>query len=366
MPAQDWHEACPDCQRDGCQDTNRLEQGEACGRDMRKPADHLGMTCPSRYLEKSFKQKQNNFDTIEYKIGEIFGEIKNKIQSGYSLREIINIIDTLSFGNNKDKHELSSLYEDRIQNMGNTGRNGGEYYTPRPLIRTIIKTVQPKIEKTIYDGAVGSAGFLIEAYDYLKANNNLSTAQLETLQKHTLYGKEKKPLPYIIATMNTSDQSLFPMDSAFKRRWDTKYFPIDYADANKARLVLTPSESYPWGCVLQILNDYIKKETESANKTIGNRFIDFSRTENKIEYNTFRDKVLFFLFSDVFKDNVDFAKYFFGEKYENPYMFFEDLCEHDDVGIVRRFIKKLDKKDILNVTEPTQDQDEKVTTEQTE
>lgn len=151
---------------------------------------------------KSFKQKQNNFDTIEYKIGEIFGEIKNKIQSGYSLREIINIVDTISFGNNKDKHELSSLYEDRIQNMGNTGRNGGEYYTPRPLIRTIIKTVQPKIGKTIYDGAVGSAGFLIEAYDYLKANNKLSTTQLETLQKRTLYGKEKKPLPYIIATMN--------------------------------------------------------------------------------------------------------------------------------------------------------------------
>ncbi len=151
---------------------------------------------------KSFKQKQTNFDTVEYKIGEIFGEIKNKIQSGYALREIINIIDTIPFDNNKDKHELSSLYEDRIKNMGNTGRNGGEYYTPRPLIRTIIKTVQPKIGKTIYDGAVGSAGFLIEAYEYLKNNNKLSTTQFEILQKRTLYGKEKKPLPYIIATMN--------------------------------------------------------------------------------------------------------------------------------------------------------------------
>lgn len=151
---------------------------------------------------KRFKEEQHDFNTIEYKIGEIFGEIKNKIQSGYALREIIDIIDKMPFGNNKDKHELSSLYEDKIKNMGNTGRNGGEYYTPRPLIRTIIKTVNPKIGKTIYDGAVGSAGFLIEAYDYLKANNKLSTTQLEKLQKHTLYGKEKKPLPYIIATMN--------------------------------------------------------------------------------------------------------------------------------------------------------------------
>lgn len=151
---------------------------------------------------KSFKQKQNDFNTIEYKIGEIFGEIKNKIQSGYALREIIDIIDLLPFGKNKDKHELSSLYEDKIKNMGNTGRNGGEYYTPRPLIRTIIKTVNPQIGKTIYDGAVGSAGFLIEAYEYLKNNNKLTTKQLEFLQKKTLFGKEKKPLPYIIATMN--------------------------------------------------------------------------------------------------------------------------------------------------------------------
>lgn len=151
---------------------------------------------------KSFKQKQNDFNTIEYKIGEIFGEIKNKIQSGYALREIIDIIDLLPFGKNKDKHELSSLYEDKIKNMGNTGRNGGEYYTPRPLIRTIIKTVNPQIGKTIYDGAVGSAGFLIEAYEYLKNKNKLTTKQLEFLQKKTLFGKEKKPLPYIIATMN--------------------------------------------------------------------------------------------------------------------------------------------------------------------
>ena len=163
---------------------------------------------------------------------------------------------------------------------------------------------------------------------------------------------------YIIATMNTSDQSLFPMDSAFKRRWDTKYFPIDYVDANAASLVLSSSERYPWGTVLQILNDYIKKETESANKTIGNRFIDFERTDNVIDYLTFRDKVLFFLFSDVFKDNVDFAKFFFGDKYEKPYLFFEDLCEHEDLGIIRKFIKRLDVENKLSIDLSTQDQKE--------
>lgn len=151
---------------------------------------------------KSFKQKATSVDTIEYKIGEIFGEIKNKIQSGHSIREVIDSINELHFKSTKDKHELSSLYEDKIQNMGNAGRNGGEYYTPRPLIRAIIQTVKPKIGQTIYDGAVGSAGFLIEAFEYLNKSANLSVAHSKKLQKETLYGKEKKPLPYIIAIMN--------------------------------------------------------------------------------------------------------------------------------------------------------------------
>ncbi|HRG88922.1 MAG TPA: N-6 DNA methylase, partial [Chitinophagales bacterium] len=102
-----------------------------------------------------------------------------------------------------EKHELSSLYEEKIKRMGNAGRNGGEYYTPRPLIRTIIKVVAPELGKTIYDGAAGSAGFLCEAFDYLKENNkNRSTAQEKILQTKTFYGKEKKSLAYIIGIMN--------------------------------------------------------------------------------------------------------------------------------------------------------------------
>jgi type I restriction enzyme M protein len=85
--------------------------------------------------------------------------------------------------------------------MGNAGRNGGEYYTPRPLIKTIVKVVKPKIGDKIYDGAVGSAGFLVEAFEYLK-NNKLSVKDLEKLQTKTFYGKEKKSLAYIIGVMN--------------------------------------------------------------------------------------------------------------------------------------------------------------------
>jgi len=151
---------------------------------------------------KKFKTNAESADTIEYKIGEIFNELKNKIQSGYNLREVINLIDELRFRSHSEKHEMSHLYENKIKNMGNAGRNGGEYYTPRPLIKTIVKVVAPEIGNKIYDGAVGSAGFLCEAFEYLKTSKNLTTKDADTLQKKTFYGKEKKSLAYIIGTMN--------------------------------------------------------------------------------------------------------------------------------------------------------------------
>jgi type I restriction enzyme M protein len=150
-----------------------------------------------------FKQKASGPNTIEYKIGEIFGEIKNKIQSGYNLREIIDHVDELRFASQNEKHELSHLYEAKIKNMGNAGRNGGEYYTPRPLIRAIVRAVDPQIGEKIYDGAVGSAGFLCEAFNYLLASNpKRTTAQDKALQERTFYGKEKKSLAYVIGIMN--------------------------------------------------------------------------------------------------------------------------------------------------------------------
>jgi len=160
---------------------------------------------------KGFKQRAASPDTIEYKIGEIFGEIKNKFNSGYSLRDALELMDQLHFRSQKEKHELSHLYETKIKNMGNAGRNGGEYYTPRPLIRAMIKVIKPTLGETIYDGACGSAGFLCESHDYLryglehKANGTvteLTTSQLDTLQTATFYGKEKKSLAYVIAIMN--------------------------------------------------------------------------------------------------------------------------------------------------------------------
>ena len=150
----------------------------------------------------TFTERASGPDTIEYKIGEIYSNIKNKLQSGYTLRDVLELVDELDFGANVNQHELSSLYEVKIKNMGNAGRNGGEYYTPRPLIRAMIQVIDPQIGETIYDPAVGSAGFLCEAFDYMRAKPTLSTSDLETLQSSTFYGKEKKSLAYVIGIMN--------------------------------------------------------------------------------------------------------------------------------------------------------------------
>lgn len=148
-----------------------------------------------------FRERAESPDTIEYKIGEIFGEIKNKFRSGYSLRDALELIDGLRFRSQAEKHELSHLYEAKIRNMGNAGRNGGEYYTPRPLIRAMVKVIDPKIGERIYDGAAGSCGFLCESFDYMLPKAQ-STKDRDTLQKRTFYAKEKKSLAYVIGIMN--------------------------------------------------------------------------------------------------------------------------------------------------------------------
>ncbi len=151
------------------------------------------------YLQAFTEKYEPN--TIEYKVGIIFTNIKNKISSGYNLRDVIERVDELKFQTAENRHEMTQIYEDRLRQMGNAGRNGGEYYTPRPLIRTIVKSVAPSIGETVYDGACGSAGFLCEAYSYMhqKVTNS---AEEDTLQSRTFYGKELKGLAYIIAMMN--------------------------------------------------------------------------------------------------------------------------------------------------------------------
>ncbi len=154
------------------------------------------------YLQ-TLRDRADNHLSMEYKIGEIFSDLEFQIKDGYNLREIIETVDEMHFRSSEEQHELSELYEGHIQQMGNAGRNGGEYYTPRPLIRAMVEVLDPKAGEVIYDPACGSGGFLVEAFKYiLDKSDNLSTKDMEFLQSKAFIGKEKKGLPFIIANMH--------------------------------------------------------------------------------------------------------------------------------------------------------------------
>lgn len=147
----------------------------------------------------------------------------------------------------------------------------------------------------------------------------------------------------ILATMNTSDQSLFPIDSAFKRRWEMEYVGVNFTDAGQFTVVIDETHKYSWAAILKGLNGYIKQEKHSTNKILGNRFVQADEN-NVITAVEFRDKVLFFLFNDVFKDEDEFRTSFFSG---NDKLYFEDLCEDNELTAhVINFIEKTCKAEI--------------------
>ncbi|HHF2869283.1 TPA: N-6 DNA methylase [Vibrio alginolyticus] len=141
--------------------------------------------------------------SFAYKIGAIFQYLDNKVASGHTLREVLDIIDTLNFQSSDEMFELSLVYEGLLQNMGDAGGYAGEFYTPRPVVRAMIKAIDPQAGQTIYDAAAGSCGFLVEAFDHLKAKKSaLSTEQWDFIQRDTFFGFEKTSLAYVMGMMN--------------------------------------------------------------------------------------------------------------------------------------------------------------------
>ena len=199
-------------------------------------------------------------NTIQAKIGEVFSELRCKFESGFSLRSAIQQVHKLSFGGEQNRHELSVLYEDKVKSMGNAGRNGGEYYTPRPLIKAMIQVLDPNIGETVYDPACGSAGFLCEAYTYLRTKQT-RTSDLSTLQNRSFYGKEKKSLPYVIAIMN---MILHGVQVPNIVRGNTLETPLsDIQPSNQYNIILA---NPPFGGKEndQIKNNFTYKNSETA------------------------------------------------------------------------------------------------------
>ncbi|ACV24092.1 class I SAM-dependent DNA methyltransferase [Methanocaldococcus fervens] len=139
------------------------------------------------------------------KVAQIFMEISgNKMKSPYNLMDVIEKIDKIDPRNYEDTQVLSQIYEEILLNMGSEAGWSGEFYTPRPVIRFIVKIIKPKVGEKIFDPFGGSAGFLVEAYKYIKdkLGDKITVQEEEILQRETFYGHEKKPLPYLLGTMN--------------------------------------------------------------------------------------------------------------------------------------------------------------------
>jgi len=139
-------------------------------------------------------------------IASIFGDIPgNRMKSAYNLRDVMAIVDEVDFQNQDDIYTVSHIYEDLLRRMGSESGLAGEFYTPRPIVRFMVERLDPRIGETVYDPACGSAGFLVDAYLHLRdaaGARGLTAQDAETLQRRTLYGREKKPLPCLLGRMN--------------------------------------------------------------------------------------------------------------------------------------------------------------------
>ena len=135
------------------------------------------------------------------KIAEVFRETYNRMLSGYLLRDVVNLVDAIHFQSKDEIFTLAHLYKSMLKEMRDAAGDSGEFYTPRPVVKLIVDKVQPRLGETVLDPACGTGGFLVEAYEYLKPQVKNSKEQ-KSLQTETLFGVEKKPLPYLLSTMN--------------------------------------------------------------------------------------------------------------------------------------------------------------------
>lgn len=134
-------------------------------------------------------------------IAEVFREIYNSMRSGYLLRDIVNLVNSVDFTSSDDIHTMAHLYESMLKEMRDAAGSNGEFYTPRPVIRFIVNQVQPQIGEKILDPALGTGGFLTESFEFMKSQQKKAEDR-EILQYHTLFGIEKKPMPYLLGMMN--------------------------------------------------------------------------------------------------------------------------------------------------------------------
>ena len=128
-----------------------------------------------------------------------FDDVNNYMKNGILLRQVINIIDEIKFTNSNEKHEFNEIYETMLKELQSAG-NAGEFYTPRPVTNFMVEMINPSLNDKIADFACGTGGFLTSTLDYLK--NQVKTVEDKELYDNSIYGIEKKSLPYLLCITN--------------------------------------------------------------------------------------------------------------------------------------------------------------------
>ncbi|MCP4707198.1 MAG: SAM-dependent DNA methyltransferase, partial [Planctomycetes bacterium] len=180
-------------------------------------------------------QRTNGRDRKDV-VGKIFKGTLNRMTNGYLLRDIINEVNKIDFAASQEIHTLSHLYETMLKEMRDASGDSGEFYTPRPVVRFMVKALDPKLGDTMLDPAAGTGGFLVETYEHLKEQCQ-SRDDIRLLQKGSISGGEAKPLPYLLCQMNLMLHGLdFPeieYDNSLRHKIS------DIGDSQRVDLVLT-------------------------------------------------------------------------------------------------------------------------------
>ncbi|MCJ2032634.1 class I SAM-dependent DNA methyltransferase [Methylobacterium sp. J-068] len=134
-------------------------------------------------------------------VSTVFRGLQNRMESGYLLRDVVNLVHAIHFDASDEIHTLSRLYEGLLREMRDAAGDSGEFYTPRPVVRLMVELIDPRLGETVLDPACGTGGFLAEAFDHLSAQAN-TVAKRKQVQRGSLRGGEAKSLPYLLAQMN--------------------------------------------------------------------------------------------------------------------------------------------------------------------
>lgn len=131
----------------------------------------------------------------------VFRGLTNRMESGYLLKDVVNLVGGIHFDSSEEVHTLGRFYETLLREMRDAAGDSGEFYTPRPIVRFMVQVTNPQLGEKVLDPACGTGGFLTESFMHM-AEQADTVEKRQTLQDASIYGGEAKSLPFLLVQMN--------------------------------------------------------------------------------------------------------------------------------------------------------------------